>query len=72
MEGLLEPHDKLMELTKAINTIAVSTAECERRFNQINTLGSSVRSPLTIKTISNFMFIKCVGTPPEEFSSFCM
>ena len=39
-EGLLEPPDKLMELSKAINTIAVSTAECKRGFSQMNILAS--------------------------------
>ena len=67
-EGMLEPPDKLVELIKATKTIAVSTAECERGFSQMNILASSVRSSLTIKTLSTLMFIKCVGPPPQEFS----
>ena len=66
-EGLLEPPEKLMDLIKATKIIAVSTAECERGFSQMNILTSSVRSSLTIKTLSTLMFIKCVGPPPQEF-----
>ena len=66
-EGLLEPPEKLVDLIKATKTIAVSTAECERGFSQMNILASTVRSSLTIKTLSTLMFIKCVGPPPQEF-----
>jgi len=66
-EGLQEPPERLMDLIKATKTIAVSTAECERGFSQMNILASSVRSSLTIKTLSILMFIKCVGPPPQEF-----
>ena len=66
-EGLLEPPEKLVDLIKATKTIAVSTAECERSFSQMNILASTVRSSLTIKTLSTLMFIKCVGPPPQEF-----
>ena len=74
-EGMLELPDKLVELIKATKTIAVSTAECERGFSQMNILASSVRSSLTIKKLSTLMFIncKCVGPPPQEFSpSLCV
>jgi len=66
-EGLLDPPERLVGLIKATKTIAVSTAECERGFSQMNILASRVRSSLTIKTLSTLMFIKCVGPPPQEF-----
>jgi len=44
----LEPPEKLLDLIKALKTIAVSTADCERGFSQMNILASSVRSSLTV------------------------
>ena len=66
-EGLLEPPDKVLDVVKAVKTLAVSTAECERGFSQMNILASSVRSSLSMKTISTLIFIKCVGPSPQQF-----
>ena len=66
-QGIMEPPNKLLDLVKAVRTLPVSTAECERGFSQMNVLASSTRSSLTIKTLSAIMFIKCVGPPPQIF-----
>lgn len=65
--GNKEPPAALSRLTNAVNTIVVSSADCERGFSQMNILATPVRSSLTIKTLSSLMFIKIVGPPPIHF-----
>lgn len=63
----MEPPEKLLDLVKAVKTLPVSTAECERGFSQMNILASSTRSSLAMQTLSTLMLIKCVGPPPQKF-----
>jgi hypothetical protein len=50
-------------LLNTINTIPVSTAECERGFSRMNIICSPLRSTVTVKHISQLMFVGLVGPP---------
>ena len=60
------PYD-LQPLRTAINTLIVSTAECERSFSSMNIILSSLRNSLLVKTVSSLMFISLVGPPITHF-----
>jgi len=60
------PND-LVPLKRAIGTLVVSTADCERGFSQMNVIMTPTRNSLTINRLSNLMFIKCVGPPLTLF-----
>ena len=47
--GNVEPPAALSHFTNAVNTIVVSSADCERGFSQMNILATPVMSSLTIK-----------------------
>lgn len=59
--------EALSPLQNAVNTIVISSADCERGFSQMNVLATPVRSSLTIQTLSSLMFVKIVGPPPRHF-----
>ena len=50
-------------LINLVNTIPVSTAECERGFSKMNLVCNSLRSRLTVKHISSLMFVSLTGPP---------
>ncbi len=50
-------------LLNTVNTIPVSTAECERGFSKMNIICSPLRSTVTVKHISQLMFVSLVGPP---------
>lgn len=56
-------NEDINKLNILINTLPVSTAECERGFSLMNIICSDLRSKLTIKNISNLMFININGPP---------
>ncbi|XP_078504031.1 E3 SUMO-protein ligase KIAA1586-like [Lissotriton helveticus] len=56
------------ELLMAIHTIAISTAECERGFSQMNLICTSTRASLVTQTISSLMFLNLVGPPFRRFN----
>lgn len=56
-------NEEITELNMLIKTLPVSTAECERGFSLMNIICSDLRSKLTIKNISNLMFIN-INRPP--------
>nr|XP_047139105.1 E3 SUMO-protein ligase KIAA1586-like [Hydra vulgaris] len=60
------PND-FQPLRTAINTLIVSTAECEHSFSTMNIILSSLRNSLLIKTVSSLMFISLVGPPITHF-----
>jgi hypothetical protein len=43
-------------LAAAVNTLVISTAECERSFSNINTTISCVQSSMLLKTAAALMF----------------
>ena len=60
--GKVVPSD-LKPLMLAVDTIPVSTADCEREFSQMNLTITSSRNSLAIKTASCILFAKLVGPP---------
>lgn len=50
-------------MLNSINTIPVSTAECERGFSAMNIILSELRSVMLIDHVSALMFIKIQGPP---------
>jgi len=52
-------------LMRPVNTIPVSTAECERGFSAMNIIITERRSSLLIEHVSSLMFIKLHGPPLE-------
>ena len=49
--------------TNAIETLPVSTAECQRGFSQMNIICSSLCSTITTMHLSSLMYIALVGPP---------
>ena len=54
------PHD-LQPLKQAIDTLAVSTAECERSFSVMNDTLTPIRNSLSVSRLPSLVFITCVG-----------
>lgn len=57
----------LHPLMNAINTIPVSTAECERGFSAMNVIFGDHRAKLLIKHVSALMFVKLHGPPLQQW-----
>jgi len=55
--------DSLKKVMHLIDTIPVSTAECERGFSRMNLVCTSLRSRLSVKHMSSLMFIGLSGPP---------
>ena len=55
--------EKLLPLIKTLNTIPISSSECERGFFQINLIATPTRASLETKTISALLFIEIIGPP---------
>lgn len=53
----------LSKLIRSVNSVAVSTAECERGFGGMNDICTSTRTRLSTNHMSSLMFIKLVGPP---------
>lgn len=56
-------HRDLLLLLNRINTLPISTAECERGFSRMNIVCTSLRSRLTVKHLSSLMFVSLTGPP---------
>lgn len=59
---------ELTLIQRTLNTIAIFSSECERRFSQMNRIATPERSSLSIKTLQNLLFIRTVGPPLTAFS----
>ena len=55
--------DNLKPLINSVNTIPVSTAECERGFSAMNVILSDLRSSLLLQHVSALLFVKLHGPP---------
>ena len=69
--------EKLLPLIQTLNTIPISSSECERGFFQMNLIATPTRASLKTKTISALLFIKIVGPPlilfdPSKYVDFCL
>lgn len=60
--------DQLKELVRAVKTLPVSTAECERGFSALNKVITSKRSKLSVKNVSSLLFLKINGSPLGSFN----
>lgn len=60
--------DELKGLLAAINTVPISSAECERGFSQMNLICTANRSALLPSTISTLLFLCLVGPPLTRFN----
>lgn len=60
--------DKLKELFVSVNSISISSAECERGFSQMNLICSQNRASLHTSTISYLLFLNLVGPPLSKFN----
>jgi len=58
----------LLPLNKAISSLVVSTADCERGFSQMGLIMCSTRTALGISRLSKLLFLKCVGPPLSKFN----
>jgi hypothetical protein len=53
--------NELSRIRRILNTIAVSSSECERGFSQMNLIVTPWRSSLLVKTIEYLLFIIIIG-----------
>ncbi len=60
-------YDELRKLTDALNTLVVSTADCERAFSSMNIILTACRYSLSVDTLASLMFIAICGPPIELF-----
>uniref|UniRef100_A0A0F8AU71 HAT C-terminal dimerisation domain-containing protein n=1 Tax=Larimichthys crocea TaxID=215358 RepID=A0A0F8AU71_LARCR len=58
----------LIKLKQVADTLALSTAECERGFSLMNTIISPIRNQFKIDNLSCLMFIKLVGPPLDMWN----
>ena len=61
--------DDLLPLLRCYSCIPVSSAEWERGFSLMNIICTSVRNRLTVKRISNLMFMKLHGPPMNSWNT---
>lgn len=64
--GKAVPED-LKPLVTALESVAVSTAECERGFRSMNTKLTPLRSSLEIGRLSSILFLSRNGPPLAQF-----
>jgi hypothetical protein len=55
-------------LKNALNTVPISSSECERGFSQMNLILTSTRASLSTTTVSVLLFVRVVGSPLRHFS----
>lgn len=60
---------ELRQLLRALSTIPVCTAECERGFSQMNLIITPVRNCLSVTNVSCIMFAKLVGPVLARFDA---
>ncbi|XP_037540253.1 E3 SUMO-protein ligase KIAA1586-like [Nematolebias whitei] len=60
--------DELKELLTAVDTIPISSAECERGLSQMNLICTPNRASLHTATISDLLFLNIVGPPLTKFN----
>jgi hypothetical protein len=58
---------QLLQLKRTLETIAISSNECERGFSQINLVVTPAKSSLSVKTITSLLCIKIVEPPLTHF-----
>lgn len=59
--------NELKTIKTIIDTLPVTSADCERGFSTMNVICSDLRNCLTVQHINNLMFISLVGPPVGQF-----
>lgn len=59
--------ESLNPVKQSIDSVAISSSECERGFSQMNLIITPLRSSLNIRTVSGLMFLKINGPPLRLF-----
>lgn len=59
---------EIMDLRTIVNTLPISSADCERGFSTMNLICSDTRNCLKIENIDSLMFINLVGPPVNKFN----
>ena len=59
--------ESLNPVKQSIDSVAISSSECERGFFQLNLIITPLRSSLNIRTVSGLMFLKINGPPLRLF-----
>lgn len=57
----------IQDLRLLVNTLPISSADCERGFSTMNNICTDLRNSLTVKHINDLLFISLVGPPVSEF-----
>lgn len=65
--GTINSLSELGLLQKTLNTIPVSTADCERSISCMNLVVTKHRNSIDTSNVSSLMFISIVGPPPRLF-----
>ncbi|KAG5869810.1 hypothetical protein JTB14_037545 [Gonioctena quinquepunctata] len=65
---ILEQTASFKKLISIINSIAVSSAECERGFSALNLIMSPLRSSLYISTVCDLLRIRLLGPPVARYN----
>lgn len=60
--------DGLLKLQQAVKSLAVSSADCERGFSEMNITITPLRAQLKIQKVSALMFISLVGPPVNQWN----
>ncbi|XP_015284597.1 PREDICTED: uncharacterized protein KIAA1586-like [Gekko japonicus] len=58
---------ELSLIRRILNTVAISSSECERGLSQMNLIVTPERASLKVKTITSLLFIRLVGPPLSVF-----
>lgn len=65
---IFEQPPSFKKLISIINSIAVSSAECERGFSAMNLILSPLRSSLYISTVCDLLRIRLLGSPVARYN----
>ncbi|XP_063217341.1 E3 SUMO-protein ligase KIAA1586-like [Bacillus rossius redtenbacheri] len=65
---ILEQPPSFKKLISIINSIAVSSAECERGFSAMNLIMTPLRSSLYISTVCDLLRIRLLGPPVARYN----
>ena len=57
----------MVKLKAIVNTLPVSSADCERGFSTMNVICTDLRNSLAVSHISNLMLISLIGPPVSKF-----
>uniref|UniRef100_H3A4Y1 HAT C-terminal dimerisation domain-containing protein n=1 Tax=Latimeria chalumnae TaxID=7897 RepID=H3A4Y1_LATCH len=66
--GGKEVQKQYKDLLIAVNTIAISSAECEQSFSQMNLICTPTRESMLTETISSLLLLNLVSPPLKKFN----